>query len=612
MDKLSRSEIKILKILDHHVGIPSDKDETIKFLMDTLAFSHHEALDYYKLWYLNKEDIIPYEEMEDIDRGATFLTNILDRIIKSENSPYEEIDKIQDENQKDYLKLMGPWWYLNCNRYSGKLPCIEWEDDGIVLNLDDLQWEEYFSGLGEDEAWRYKAATSYYQENQEDFEDEEFDYAIYNDETISKFKELAEIAGVDKWPGKDEAPIAEEEISNFLESILPPGEFDIIRQDYLWALGTAVSSARNKAIVELYDDEINYNIVSCDGGGQYCIKIPYDSLMAIVKDRDLLNLSELKDAEINDEIYLQDAYYDTWFDSEGSEEVISEFNSSLERPIDKFNEEGNDLKEIMGKIKNFNETLKKIGLKNHGSHWRDGQLWKSEDGKLALYSTDFDHTTNKIKIQYDGESHLIPLEELVHWAQGSVLDLNESVRIGKYRLMMETIEPPENITKIAIFDFDGTLMNTPHPETGKIEWEEKTGEKYPHIGWWSKRESLDSNIFEISPIRDTVMEYLAEYEDPNTLVIMLTGRLPQQADQVEGILNKEGLVFDEYHYKDKGDTFKSKINTIVSLLNRYPNVDFIEMYEDREPHAMGFEKWGKENDFKLKVNLIKENQEVFK
>ena len=25
---------------------------------------------------------------------------------------------------------------------------------------------------------------------------------------------------------------------------------------------------------------------------------------------------------------------------------------------------------------------------------------------------DFDHKTNKIKIQYDGESHLIPLEEL--------------------------------------------------------------------------------------------------------------------------------------------------------------------------------------------------------
>jgi len=607
MDKLSRSEIKILKILDRHVGIPSDKDETIKFLMDTLAFNHHQALDYYKLWYLNKEDIIPYEEMEDIDRGTTFLTRMLDQIINSVASPDEEVDKIHDENDKEYVKLLGPWWYRSCGRYSGKLPCIDWEDDGIVLNLEPIQWEQYFSGLGEDEAWRYKAATSYYQENQEDFEDEEFDYAIYNDETINKFKELAEIAGVDKWPGKDDTPIAEEEIANFLESLLPTGEFDTIRQDYLWALGTAISSARNKAIVELYDEEVNYPIVSCDGGGNYCIKIPYDSLMAIVKDRDLLNLSELKEAEVNGEIYLEDTYYDTWYDEEGREEVISEFNYVLGSTIDKFNEEGNDLKEIMKTLKNFNETLKKLGLKNQGSHWREGQLWKSEDGKLVVYSKEFDPKTNKVKIDYNGESHLIPLEELVHWAQGSVLDLNESVRIGKYRLMMETIEQPNNITKIAIFDFDGTLMDTPHPDPGKKEWEEKTGEKYPHRGWWSKRESLDTNIFDINTIKDTVREYIVEYEDPNTLVIMLTGRLPNQADQVEGILNSKGIVFDEYHYKDSGDTLKSKLNTLRSLLNRYPNVNYIEMYEDREPHAIGFEEWGKNNNINIKVNLVKEN-----
>ena len=613
MDKLSKSEIKILKILDKHVGIPSSKEETLKFLMDTLAFSHHEALDYYKLWYLNKEDIIPYEEMEDIERGDTFLTNILDRIIKSENSPYEEVDKIHDENEKDYLKLLGPWWYRNCNRYSGNLPCIDWEDDGIVLNLDDLQWEQYFSGLGEDEAWRYKAATSYYQENQEDFEDEEFDYAIYNDETINKFKELAEIAGVDKWPGKDDAPIPEQEIADFLETILPTGEFETIRQDYLWALGTAISSARNKAIVELYDDEVNYPIVSCDAGGSYCIKIPYDSLMAIVKDKDLLNLSELKEAAVNDPIYLEDAYYDTWYDEEGREEVISEFNYGLGSTIDKFNEEGNDLKEIMGKIKNFNQTLKKIGLINTGDHhWKDGYLWKSKDGKLVVYSNNFDPKRNKVQINYDGESHLIPLEDLSNWAHGSVLDLNESVRIGKYRLMMETIEQPDNITKIAIFDFDGTLMDTPHPDTGKKEWEEKTGKEYPHRGWWSKRESLDTNIFDIESIKDTVMEYLAEYEDPNTLVIMLTGRLSNQADQVENILNSQGIIFDEYHYKNDGDTLSSKLNTIQSLLNRYPNVNFIEIYEDRELHAIGFKEWGEENDIDIKVNLVGDPHEALK
>ena len=88
---------------------------------------------------------------------------------------------------------------------------------------------------------------------------------------------------------------------------------------------------------------------------------------------------------------------------------------------------------------------------------------------------------------------------------------------------------------------------------------------------------------------------------------MLTGRLPNQADQVEDILNSKGIVFDEYHYKDSGDTLKSKLNTLRSLLNRYPNVNYIEMYEDREPHAIGFEEWGKNNNINIKVNLVKEN-----
>ena len=219
---------------------------------------------------------------------------------------------------------------------------------------------------------------------------------------------------------------------------------------------------------------------------------------------------------------------------------------------------------------------------------------------------------NTLKFKYNGDYHIIPLEELVHWVQGSVLDLNESVRIGKYRLMMETIEQPDNITKIAIFDFDGTLMKTPHPDTGKIEWEEKTGKDYPHRGWWSKRESLDTNIFDINPINDTVLEYLAEYEDPNTLVIMLTGRLPNQADQVEGILNSQGIIFDEYHYKDNGDTLSSKFSTLHSLLNRYPNVNFIEIYEDRESHARSFAEWGKENNVDIKVNLVESTQDDFK
>ena len=84
------------------------------------------------------------------------------------------------------------------------------------------------------------------------------------------------------------------------------------------------------------------------------------------------------------------------------------------------------------------------------------------------------------------------------------------------------------------------------------------------------------------------MNYNIEIDDPNTLVIMLTGRLPKQAPQVENILNDYNIVFDEYHYKEDGDTLKSKINNIKSLLLRYHNVNFIEMYEDRVPHDIAF------------------------
>jgi len=166
-------------------------------------------------------------------------------------------------------------------------------------------------------------------------------------------------------------------------------------------------------------------------------------------------------------------------------------------------------------------------------------------------------------------------------------------------------ESVEDITKISIFDFDGTLMRTPHPEDGKKEWENFYNKDYPHIGWWSKPESLDDAVFNIEPIESTVTDYLKEMGDPNTLVIMLTGRLPHHHDQVIELLMTHNIVFDEYHYKETGDTLGSKLHTIISLLNKYPNVSSIEMWEDREPHATSFEEWGKDNGVSIEVNLVK-------
>ena len=71
---------------------------------------------------------------------------------------------------------------------------------------------------------------------------------------INKFKQLAAMAGIDGYPGKDGTNIPEEEISDFLENILTPEEFDQVRSDYLWELGSVITRARNKAVVEEYDE----------------------------------------------------------------------------------------------------------------------------------------------------------------------------------------------------------------------------------------------------------------------------------------------------------------------------------------------------------------------
>jgi len=40
------------------------------------------------------------------------------------------------------------------------------------------------------------------------------------------------------------------------------------------------------------------------------------------------------------------------------------------------------------------------------------------------------------------------------------------------------------IKKLISFDFDDTLVHTTLPAEGKVIWKEKTGEDWPHRGWW--------------------------------------------------------------------------------------------------------------------------------
>jgi hypothetical protein len=152
----------------------------------------------------------------------------------------------------------------------------------------------------------------------------------------------------------------------------------------------------------------------------------------------------------------------------------------------------------------------------------------------------------------------------------------------------------KEITTLSVFDFDGTLIDSPMPDTGRAEYEQKTGKPWPYQGWWGRVESLDMDVFDIKPIPSVIADYRTEKSDPNTSVIMLTGRMQKLSDKVMAILKANGLEFDGYYFNRGGSTDVEKIRTLNKVLDEQPSIKVVKMWDDRLEHIPIFEQWGKE------------------
>ena len=93
-------------------------------------------------------------------------------------------------------------------------------------------------------------------------------------------------------------------------------------------------------------------------------------------------------------------------------------------------------------------------------------------------------------------------------------------------------------------------------------------------------------------IKHVVSEYKKEKARPNTLMVMMTGRMKQLGPLVEKVLTSKGLKFDEYIYNMGGSTLDSKINSLNKLLIEYQNVKSIVQYDDRGEHISVFQDFG--------------------
>jgi len=171
----------------------------------------------------------------------------------------------------------------------------------------------------------------------------------------------------------------------------------------------------------------------------------------------------------------------------------------------------------------------------------------------------------------------------------------------------------EQVKKVSIFDFDGTLINTALPDEGRKIWKDKTGEDYPHRGWWSKKETLDVNVFENEPFDDMVDAFEIEKSNANTFLVLCTGRIVRLTNEVNAILDKYGFVFDDVilngdrRYSGKGmdnDTMAFKLRVLGDMIKQFPNLEELEFWDDRDEHMVTFRQWARQQKIKVTINHV--------
>lgn len=115
------------------------------------------------------------------------------------------------------------------------------------------------------------------------------------------------------------------------------------------------------------------------------------------------------------------------------------------------------------------------------------------------------------------------------------------------------------------------------PEEGKQKYFEKTGKIWPYIGWWSKPESLDTEIFN-NELFPAIVNIVKKYNSsPENLVIVLTNRMPKFEPIIHDILEKNNLHVNDIITKDSP---LSKAQVLLKLSKYYPTVNEIIFYDD--------------------------------
>jgi len=179
---------------------------------------------------------------------------------------------------------------------------------------------------------------------------------------------------------------------------------------------------------------------------------------------------------------------------------------------------------------------------------------------------------------------------------------------NKYKKRLQTlagISQTPHITKLYVFDFDGTLVKTPLPEEGIPKWEEFYRKEYPYQGWWGRPESLDVKVFDnLLLVNETINRYNQVTKEDNAMVILLTARVIKLESYIKNILHKNNLRFDKYLFRSKDN----KPQRIEEILKEYPTINYVEIWDDRDKEIELFNEWKETKNTKIVINQVKSKQ----
>ncbi|MFA5207131.1 MAG: hypothetical protein WC428_00375 [Candidatus Paceibacterota bacterium] len=143
------------------------------------------------------------------------------------------------------------------------------------------------------------------------------------------------------------------------------------------------------------------------------------------------------------------------------------------------------------------------------------------------------------------------------------------------------------ITRFCAFDFDGTLINSPDKESGKITWSEVMGEPFKYQGWWGRPESLDLNVFDIKPFPKVLSILNKDVSTPATYVIVLTSRVVRLRPLVQAILDVNNIHVDKLDMK--GDE-RNKGQKILDYIKKFPDLREVNVYDDRDTDIISYQE----------------------